>query len=238
MGSANISDSLAVIMPVYNEEGAIAKVLDKWLGELNRLGIDFKIHVYDGGSKDNTVKILNQLAAKNNQIVVHEIVLPHGPSILLGYRANSDAEWLFQIDSDDEMGPESFERLWEKRNDYDFLLGRRVGRKSPLSRQMVSFISRGTVRYLYGPGVYDVNSPYRLMRSDAFKHFFEKIPSDALAPNVIISGIACRMKLRILELPVEHRERETGTPINKMRLLKAAVRSMFQTIKYRFGGSE
>ena len=30
-------DSLAVVMPVYNEEGAIAAVLDKWLSMLDRL---------------------------------------------------------------------------------------------------------------------------------------------------------------------------------------------------------
>ena len=30
----------------------------------------------------------------------------HGPTILLGYRENSDCAWVFQMDSDDEMGPE------------------------------------------------------------------------------------------------------------------------------------
>jgi glycosyltransferase involved in cell wall biosynthesis len=227
-------NSLSVIMPVFNEEGAIAKVLDRWLNELKRLKIDFRIHVYDGGSKDSTVEILNQYADRDSRVIAHELILPHGPTILFGYRQHCDTKWLFQVDSDDEIGPEFFEKLWEKRNKYDFLIGRRIGRDSPLFRRIVSFFSRAVVRYLYGTGVYDVNSPYRLMRSEVFKDAFNKIHSDALVPNVIISGIACRNKVRILELPVEHKNRTTGVSIKKMKLLKAAVRSLFQMIRYRF----
>lgn len=39
-------DSLAVIMPVYNEEGAIVAVLDQWLKMLDGLiDADYQIHV-------------------------------------------------------------------------------------------------------------------------------------------------------------------------------------------------
>ena len=54
-------DSLAVVMPVYNEEGAIAAVLDKWLSMLDRLDdVEYQIHVYNDGSKDKTKEILDQ----------------------------------------------------------------------------------------------------------------------------------------------------------------------------------
>ena len=48
------SDELAVVIPVYNEEESIAAVLNKWTGELNRLSIDYHIHVYNDGSNDGS----------------------------------------------------------------------------------------------------------------------------------------------------------------------------------------
>jgi glycosyltransferase involved in cell wall biosynthesis len=226
---------LVLIVPVYNEAGAISKVLDKWIDKLNRLKINFEIHVYDGMSKDNTLEIVNNYSKKYRQIVVHSVAhIGHGPTILLGFRENKDAEWLFQIDSDDEMDVSAFDSLWNKGNEYDFLIGRRSGRKSSLSRKTVSFISRMVIRLFYGKGVWDVNAPYRLMRTEKFSPLFDIIPDSALAPNLIISGMACLKKFRILELSVPHQNRLTGVSINVWKLFKVAVKSFCQTIEFRF----
>lgn len=59
-------DSLAVIMPVYNEEGAIVAVLDQWLKMLDGLiDADYQIHVYNDGSKDGTKEILHDMWKEN-----------------------------------------------------------------------------------------------------------------------------------------------------------------------------
>lgn len=224
------------VMPVFNEEGAIESVINKWANEFKRLRINFQIHVYNDGSTDNTFRILNAFATKNKNFIIHDKTNSgHGPTILQGYRENSDTEWIFQIDSDDEVGPESFERLWVKRNEYDFLIGKRVGCNRPLIRQFISAASRIVVKVFYGAGVYDVNVPYRLMRSNIFKDTFNRMPLDTFAPNVIISGIACLKKCRILEVPVSYRFRATGeVSIKSINLFKVAIKSMFQTIMFRF----
>ena len=158
---------LAVVMPVYNEEGAIRNVLLKWTQELERLGIRFEIHVYNDGSKDGSLKMLRELAGQNPRLVVHDKKNSgHGPTILQGYRENSETPWIFQIDSDDEIGCESFQEFWEKRESFDFLIGARVRPNQPLPRKVISSFSRVTVRIFYGKKVHDVNSPFRLMRSE------------------------------------------------------------------------
>jgi glycosyltransferase involved in cell wall biosynthesis len=120
---------LTVVMPVYNEEEIIGEVLEDWTGELERLHVDFEIHAYNDGSKDNTLEILNTYEARNKNITVHDKSnTGHGPTILLGYRENSNAEWVFQIDSDNEITTEFFEEFWERRRGFDFLIGRRVER--------------------------------------------------------------------------------------------------------------
>jgi len=227
---------LAVIIPAYNEEEIIGKVLDAWSRELNRLEINYQIHVYNDGSKDNTLAILKEYSCKNKRVVIHNKTNSgHGPTVLLGYRENSDVEWIFQIDSDDEVGAESFQEIWERRGSYDLLLGRRIGRDSGAVRASLSFFARLVVWICYGVGIHDVNSPFRLMRAELFKELFFKIPDDTFAPNVIIAGIAGKERLRIVEHPVRYTARRTGGgSLKKMKLFRAVMRSLFQTIKFRF----
>lgn len=226
---------LSVVIPVYNEAGAIGGVVNKWVKELRRLGINFRIHVYNDGSQDNTLKILHKIAKETRELVVHDKPNSgHGPTIIQGYRENSDAEWIFQIDADDEIGTGRFEDLWKNTNNYDFLSGNRSHRRQPLSRKIVSGLSRLVVKALYGNKVHDVNSPYRLMRSEVFKKVFWSLPDDTFAPNVIISGVVALQGLNCYEIPVEQRERTTGeVSIKKWKLFKAALKSLFQTISCR-----
>ena len=174
-----MSDKLCVVMPVYNERDAIRAVLAKWDDALSVLGIDYEIRPYNDGSRDDSLSVMRGVVATRKRISVRDKPNGgHGNTILTGYLADSDAaEWIFQIDSDDEMGPESFPELWNRRERFDFLLGRRDGRRQPLARKIVSSVSRLSVRLFYGRGgVWDVNSPYRLMRVSAFREFFMKIP--------------------------------------------------------------
>ena len=225
---------LAVVMPVYNEEGAIPAVLEKWSRAFDALGIDYRLHAYNDGSTDKTAEILASLAGKYPRLCVHNKENSgHGPTVLAGYREAVDVTWIFQTDSDDEMAPESFPALWEQRGRYDFLIGRRDKRHSPLPRRIVSLVSRLAVKVCYGRGVWDVNSPYRLMRRVCFARLFDRVPADTFAPNVIVSGFACRRKLRILEIPVPHHERRTGVvSVRKWKLLKAAAKSLAQTLRF------
>ena len=225
---------LAVVIPVYNEEECIAAVLEKWAAALDRLGIDYRIDAYHDGSRDSSLAVMR--AAEPNfggRVAVHDKPNGgHGNTVLTGYLADcGEAEWIFQIDSDDEMGPESFPALWEKRAGYDFLVGRRDGRKQPLPRRVMSAVSRLTVRLFYGRGVWDVNAPYRLMRAAAFAPIFQSIPLDTFAPNVIITGMAARRRLRSFEMPVPQRDRQTGeVSIKKWKLIKVALKSFRQTV--------
>ncbi len=230
---------LTVVMPVYNEAEAIGGVLNKWKQMLDTLRIRYRICAYNDGSKDNTGVILERITSEcNGEILgITKTNSGHGPTILQGYReAVKESEWVFQIDSDDEMGPEAFPQLWAQRDNYDFLVGQRDGRKQPLPRKVISFVSRLCVRLFYGKGIWDVNTPYRLMRAAVFERFYNAIPEDTFAPNVILSGLAARHHLRMLEIPVPQHDRTTGeVSIKKWKLLKAAAKSFMQTILFAFG---
>ena len=230
---------LCVVMPVYNEESAIGAVLEKWVNMLDSLGIRFQIRAYNDGSKDRTGELLHDIATASHGRIeaIDKPNSGHGPTILRGYQEASDmSEWIFQVDSDDEMPPTGFPLLWNRRSDFDFLVGRRDGRKQPLSRKIVSLVSRITIRLLYGTnGVWDVNAPYRLMKTNTFRSFFQTIPPDTFAPNVILSGLVARYRLRCIEIPVPQHERTTGeVSIKKWKLFRVALRSFRQTCAFAF----
>jgi len=230
-----MNESAAIIMPVYNEGGAIAGVLEQWIAMLDaQPNLVYRLHVYNDGSKDDTGRILASLQTRYpRQLIVHaKANSGHGPTILHGYRENAPTvDWLFQTDSDGEIGPENFPSVWRKRAAFDFLIGRRRGRAAPLSRQLVSLVSRITVRVCFGAGVYDVNCPFRLMRAAVVGPLLPMIPGETFAPNVILAGMACRLRWRIHEEPVTFRGRTTGeVSIKKWKLCKAAAKSFFQTV--------
>ena len=232
-------ERLCVVMPVYNERDAIAAVLEKWDMALTALRLDYEIRPYNDGSKDDSLAVMRSAAQR---LGAHINVRDkpnggHGNTVLTGYRdaVKDGFDWVFQIDSDDEMGPEKFGELWSRRLEYDFLVGIRDGRVQALPRKVISMVSRICVRVFYGRSVWDVNTPYRLMRVSAFKAFFDQIPLMTFAPNVILSGLAARYKLRSFETRVPQHDRVTGeVSIKKWKLFKAAVKSFWQTVRFSF----
>jgi dolichol-phosphate mannosyltransferase len=226
---------LSIIMPVYNEEGAIEHVVQKWVDEFRKTDTDFIFHIYNDGSKDNSGSLLDELAATYPEVqVYHQENMGHGPTILKGYRENRQAEWLFQIDSDDELGTAGFAALWAARHDHDFLIGFRQDRQAPFARALITKVTALTVGLLYGSGIRDVNCPFRLMRGAAFRELYQRIPADTFAPNVIISGFAAQRRLRIFQVPIIHQFRRTGeVSIKHWKLLRAAIQSFGQTITFR-----
>ena len=248
------SERLCVVMPVYNECEAIGPVLEKWTAALGALGMDYVIRPYNDGSKDNSLAVMREVAERLNsasaragkpgRIEVRDKPNGgHGHTILTGYRdaAADGFDWVFQIDSDDEMGPEKFGELWAARGGYDFLVGIRDGRVQALPRKIISFVSRLCVRLFYGKSVWDVNTPYRLMRVNGvdgrvgFGELFAMIPPRTFAPNVILSGLAAWKSMRLFELRVPQHDRTTGeVSIKKWKLLKAAAKSFLQTILFSF----
>lgn len=226
---------LIVVMPVYNEAECIGAVIEDWRAALADLNIDFEILVLNDGSKDQTAQVLAAYENDARVAVVNKSNSGHGPTILQGYReAATRAQWVFQIDSDDEMKPRAFPNFWKRRDKYDAIFGVRVAREQDSARRFLSAGSRATVKFLYGRGVRDVNVPYRLMRARVLKPIVAAIPDETFAPNILISGVLGKRRRRVLNLPVLHENRKTGTgSLANSKVWKVAVRALGQTVRFR-----
>jgi glycosyltransferase involved in cell wall biosynthesis len=225
---------LAVVMPAYNEEALIGGVVASWCQALANLGIRFRIVVLDDGSRDGTARALEAFADDHRVEVIHKVNTGHGPTILMGYRKAVElAAWVFQCDSDAEIGAEHFCHLWARRGSYDALFGARTGRRR-LDRRIVSASSRLTVTLFFGRGVLDVNVPYRLIRSDLLRPIIDRIADSTFAPNVLVSGALAKTGARVYNHPVPWEARKGGTvSIARWSLWRGALRSLRQTLRFR-----
>lgn len=227
---------LSVVIPSFNEATHIEKVLDDWIGVCQRLGIDFGITIYDGGSTDGTLDIIRTSQVHTPDRVIVKLLprVPHGPSILQGYR-ESTADWLFQMDSDDAFGTSAFEELWRRREEFDLLIACRTGRRSNLSRRLVTRCGRIAIRALFNSKVADANTPYRLMRRSAVADLLRILPDNAVVPNVMLSGLAGTAKLRLYQIEVEDVGAPVGTAgLANFKLARVALRSFTQVITVRW----
>lgn len=217
-------------MPVYNEVAAVDAVVASWTSALDRLGIDYECLLYDDGSTDGTGAKLDALADRYPRVrVTHHANRGHGPSIMRGYREAS-GRWVFQTDSDDEIPASAFADLWSRREGADVVIGVRTGRQSEMARRLLTAGAAFAVRIMYGSGVTDVNSPFRLMRGEALARLVPRVPETAFAPNVILSGLFARDRLRCVDVPVPATPRRTGqTSLLGWKVWKAAARAARET---------
>jgi dolichol-phosphate mannosyltransferase len=231
------SPELSIVMPVYNEAGALESVVTEWVAMLDHESIDYELRIYDDGSRDGTDQVLHRLAASNPRIVATtQTNRGHGPTVMRGY-AEARGEWVFQTDSDGEMEAASFPTLWSVRDQYDFLIGEREGRHSPMHRKVLTGGSRAVVALFFGRAVVDVNSPYRLMRGEWLRRVLPRIPAGAAVPNIILTGLATKTRARIFATPVAFRARRTGaTSLNLRRIAKLAVRAVIDTARVALRG--
>lgn len=233
---------LILVMPVYNEAECVAGVVEKWRDSFQDLGINAELLVLNDGSKDDTAQTLERFADDPHVTVINKPNSGHGPTILQGYRqAVKRADWVFQVDSDDEMQPDQFGEFWKRRDKYDAIFGIRWHREQDAGRRVLSAGSRVLVRALFGRGVRDVNVPYRLMRADKLTPVVAAIPDDTFAPNLLISGVLGRQVRRVTNRNVLHENRKTGTvSLKSSKLWKIAFKSGTQTtlfmLRYRLKG--
>lgn len=222
-------DRLYIVVPVYNEEASIKKVVTEWISELDGWMDSFRILVIDDGSTDKTPRVLSKLAARypDRLEIITKANAGHGQACLTGYReaALRGAEYVLQIDSDGQCDPQYFHRLWRMRLQYDVIYGVRVKRDDGWRRMMASMVLRLFLLILFRKWCLDSNVPYRLMRVSRIKPVWDKIGPEFNLVNIALCLlIQDDSSLKLGYVPIHFRERYGGEPKVKMnQFLKRAM---------------
>jgi hypothetical protein len=124
--------------------------------------------------------------------------------------------------------------LWAARDACDLALGVRVLRHDPRHRLLLTGAVRVGTRLLGARGLRDVNTPFRLVRSAVWDDLRPLVDRATLAPNIFVSLGASVRGWRVVEVPVTHLPRETGTAsLRTLRLLRFSLRGLAQLVAFR-----
>lgn len=215
--SSPATPELMVVMPVYNEQASIKKVVTEWFSELENWVENFTFLIIDDGSRDNTIGILSKLKllyGDRLEILTREN-RGHGQSCLQGYQIACDrgVPYVFQIDSDGQCDPQYFFRFWRARENFDVIYGFRKSRDDGFRRVIASIVLKMTLLLSQGVHCIDSNVPYRLMKTRAIAPFISKIPRTFFLANV---GLAVLLRkhpdIKQGQVRIHFRERYGGEP--------------------------
>lgn len=219
-----MQDKLYIIIPAYNEEKNIKSVIEEWYPVVETIGNGSKIVIIDDGSKDNTYKVMTEMAESRPMLEAKSKPNSgHGATILWGYHyaLGQGADYVFQTDSDGQTKASEFAAFWELRKQYAMVIGHRRHREDGKSRVFVTKVLKLVIYLCFGVHVVDANTPFRLMQAEALRENIVLVPEDFFLTNVLISVIYTKKKLSVKYLPITFRPRQGGTnSINMKRIWK------------------
>lgn len=215
-------DFLYIIMPAYNEEANIEKVIGHWYPIVEKIGGESRLVVLNDGSLDDTYKKIQECEKKYPRLIgINKENEGHGATVLRGYHyaIEAGADYVFQTDSDGQTLAEEFGRFWNNREACGLLLGYRKDRKDGLIRVFVTRVLRLVLLFTFGVWIKDANTPYRLMKASQLQKVLERIPEGFDLSNVLMTVIYEKHHLGVQYYPITFRPRQGGkNSINMKRI--------------------
>ena len=198
---------ISVIIPALNEEEPIAAVVRDCL----TTGLPGEVIVVDNGSTDRTAEQAQAAGAK----MISEPRPGYGRACAAGGRAlPSECDLVVFLDGDGSDCPEFMPQLVEPilRGEQDFVIGSRTrGKREPGSMNFQQVfagrVAGWLLRLLYGVRYSDM-CPFRAIRRSALDGLGMR--ESTYGWNLEMQMRAARARLRILEVPVNHRCRTGG----------------------------
>jgi glycosyltransferase involved in cell wall biosynthesis len=202
-------DSLLVIVPAFNEEGAIAEVVRS----IHTHVPGVPVLVIDDCSADNTIPAARQSGAKI-------LALPHhlglGGCVQAGYKLAYELgfEYVIRVDGDGQHDPRDIPRIFEKlkASGCEMVIGSRFvaenGSRTGAVRSLGIRFFRLVLRPILGKSVHDPTSGFVGVNRKALGVFSRSFPLEY--PEIETLVVLQRRRFRFEEVPCTMHPRTTG----------------------------
>jgi glycosyltransferase involved in cell wall biosynthesis len=198
LSSAAPPMKVAVLIPAYDEEASIAKVVIQSLGQADR------VIVCDDGSRDMTTKIAERLGA---EVILHERNLGYGATLstLFARALRTDADIFVTLDADGQHDPGQIPTLVEpiSTDRADLVVGSRFlgkGGGVPGYREVGIKVITNVSNRINDTALTDAQSGFRAYSRKALEAV---LPADmGMGASTEILMKASQAGLRVAEVPI------------------------------------
>jgi len=213
--------TLTIIIPVYNEEKSIAKVLK----EISSLDFERskEIIVVDDGSTDNTRAFIKDA---NSKIIHHDFNKGYGASIKSGIRAAS-GDVIAVIDADGQHNPRDIIKLLKELNGYDMVVGARSRESHKVlwrqpGRMLIGWVA-GSLSRTHIP---DINSGLRIFKKDVVSKYLHLLPNGfSLSTTITVALLKDGYNINYVPIKVNKRQgKSTLRFFDGFRVLLSIIR--------------
>ena len=219
-------DDIAVLIPCYNED----KTIEKVVSDFKRVLPDAIIYVYDNNSTDDTEK----LAKKAGAVVRHEYQQGKGNVVRRMFQ-EIDAHCYILVDGDDTYPAESAAKMVKlvQEHNADMVVGDRLSstyfeeNKRPF-HNIGNCLVRGMVSKLFHGSIRDIMTGYR-----AFSYRFVKtfpILSCRFEIETEMSIHAIDKNMRVENVIIQYRDRPEGS-VSKLNTYSDGIKVLMTIVK-------
>ena len=216
--------NILVIVPAFNEEGSVGKVVEEVHTHLPQAGM----LVVNDGSTDRTSE---KARASGATILELPFNLGIGGAMQVGYQYAYEKGYdiAIQVDGDGQHDPKEIGKLLKalEEEKIDVAIGSRfigdLGYRSSVMRRVGISIFSQVISMIVRQKITDPTSGFRAANRKAIQLFASDYPQDYPEPEVVILLHQCRLKMG--EVPVGMSERYSGeSSITKIRSIYYMVK--------------
>ena len=219
-------DKIAVLIPCYNEEKTIGKVVRDAKAALP----EATIYVYDNNSTDRTVEIAREAGA----VIKHEYMQGKGNVIRRMFR-EIDAESYIMVDGDDTYPMEFAGEMVDKvlNHNADMVVGDRLSstyfteNKRPFHNIGNSLV-RNSINILFDNNIKDIMTGYRAFSYEFVKTF--PVFSKGFEIETEMTIHAVNYGLQVDNVVVEYRDRPEGSE-SKLNTYRDGMKVIFKMLQ-------
>jgi len=208
-----VDTDIAVLIPCYNEEAGIAKVVEAFQQQLP----DAVIYVYDNNSNDRTVEV----AAECGAIVRNESQQGKGHVVRRMF-SDIEASIYILIDGDDTYDGESVKTMLDKflQERCDMVNGRRITEIAAAYRfghQFGNRVLTGIVSWIFGKRCLDILSGYRIFSRRFVKSFPALSTGFEIETELTVHALSLNMPMAEVDTRYKDRPEESVSKLNTYR---------------------
>lgn len=224
-GPSHGAPRIAVLVPCYNEEGAVGKVVEDFRKALP----DAEIYVFDNNSSDGTVE-----EARNAGADVRFERQQGKGAVVRRMFADVDADYYLMIDGDATYDPSAAQRLLDRAvsENLDMVVGAREsveGQETYRAGHVFgNWMLTSIARYFFGRGFEDMLSGYRVFSRRFVKSFPAMSAGFEIETELTIHALS--LGLPCAEEQTDYFERPAGTE-SKLSTYRDGWRILFTMVR-------